>query len=244
MRKLFFGLLFILSLLFFLYLNFPFERFIESSLCKRGITAQKVEFHRLPPEVVLKEVRAPALPFPLELVRLKPSLNLKEFSYYCRVCKGEVEGKFTNPLTYFSFKAKGIEVGKCYGEKVKLEGKAAGEGYFKLKRGELTAGEGEVKGSSLKLKGVAFGLFQAELLDLGEFKGSYRVIGKNLLELKGKGSGRDADYELSGSLNFNPKRPGSSYLNLKITVKVKKEPLKGKSFTFNLRGSVNNLRLW
>ncbi|MEO2065439.1 MAG: hypothetical protein ABGX17_02940, partial [Desulfurobacteriaceae bacterium] len=89
-----------------------------------------------------------------------------------------------------------------------------------------------------------FGLFQAKLLDLGEFKGSYRTIGKNLVEVKGKGEGKDAYYTVSGSISINPKRPSNSYVNLKVSVRVKKEPLKGKRFTFNLRGSLNNLRLW
>ncbi len=242
MRKVIYGALFILLTLVFLYATFPFERFIESSLCSRGVVAQEVLFNRFPPQVVLKGVKVKGLPFQVELLKVKPNLPLKEFNYYCKVCSGTVEGKFTYPVTYFSFKASGVEVGKCYSSSVKFGGKLKGEGFFKLSQNDLTGGKGSLEGESLKLKGMAFGLFTADLLDLGSFKGSYRVIGKNLIEVEGEGSGKDADYRVSGSINFKPQSPANSYLNLKIRVKVKRGPLKGKSFSFKVRGEAANLR--
>ena len=242
MRKLTYPLLFLVSFLFFLYINFPFEKFAESLICQRGITAQKVEVNRFPLEVILKGVKKRELPFKIETLKLTPSLNLKEFKYYCKVCRGEVEGKFTYPPGEVTFNARGIKLNRC--NKGKLEGELYGKGSFKFKSGNLTSGRGELRGSKLKLREFKFGLFQAKLLDLGEFKGSYRTIGKNLVEVKGKGKGKDAYYTVSGSININPKRPLNSYVNLKVSVRVKKEPLKGKRFTFSLRGSLNNLRLW
>jgi len=244
MKKLGYALLFLLSLVFFLYLNFPFERFIQARLCQRGITASELEFKRFPPEVILKEVKLPGLPFRIETLTVKPHIPLKKFDYLARMCGGKVWGSFTYPVTEVVFHLQGIKPETCYRTRVRLKGELSGEGFFRLKEKNLTAGQGSLKGEKLELEGFSFGLFQAELLSLGTFKGSYSVEGKNLIEFKGRGSGKDADYWLSGTVNYNPKKPTASYVNLKITVLVKKEPLKGKRFTFKLRGLAENLRLW
>ncbi|WP_457677872.1 hypothetical protein [Thermovibrio sp.] len=243
MRRLLYGLLFLGALLLFLYLNFPFERFIDATLCKKGVEAREVLFKRFPPEVILKEVKVKELPFKLDCVEVKP-VSPKEFFYAAELCGGKVKGFFTYPLNYLNFNAEGIRIERCTKSNIKVYGELSFKGNLSFKGKDLEGGEGELSLKSLKVGKIKFGLFSFNLLNLGNFKGRYEVKRRNSIDINGEGKGRDADYKVKGKINYNPKVPQDSYLNLKVQVKVKREPFKGKEFDFTVRGSLENLRVW
>jgi type II secretion system protein N len=247
-KKLGYLLLFSFLFLLFGYLNFPFERVLSSFLCERGIYAEKVEFKRLPPELLIEGLRVKELPFEverLELSFLPSSLFAREksFTFRARACGGELRGRGTYPLGTLKFTVSGVQLKSC-SELKGISGELKGEGELSFVKGSLSSGSGKFYLSNLSLFSVEFGLFRAELLELGKLEGDYRVKEKNLVWLEGKGKGKDANLSFSGSLRFNPESPKSSYLNLKVKVTLKKEPLEGRKFTFRIRGSLNSLRVW
>jgi len=246
MRKLLYLLLFLFLTLFFLYLTFPFERFVRAELCDRGISYASLKLRRFPLQIELEEVKAPYLPFKVERLTVKPSLLIlfKEgtpVKFKAYLCGGKIEGWFTYPLRELSYRLCSVVIGRCV-EGGAVDGALSSSGALTFSGRDLIRGVGEFSINDFTLKNLSFGLFSTEKLTFEEVKGTYEVRKKNLVEVEAEGHGKEGSFELKGSLSYNPKEPLSSYASFKIKVKLKKEPFNGKEFNFTVRGNLRELR--
>ncbi|WP_456435874.1 hypothetical protein [Thermovibrio ammonificans] len=239
MRKLGYLVLFLVLTAVALYFTFPFDRLVGYEACKRGLSFSSVEVKRLPPEVVFRSVCFGSLPVCFERLSVEPR-GTHRFRFYAEACGGSVGGELTYPVGKVEFKAEGLKLGRCGGD---LKGKLSGEGSLELKGGKLVGGSGELLFSNLEVSNLKFGLFSFETLRLGRVTVKYRVEGVNRVKLTVTGSGPDALLRASGYLNVNPANPASSYLNAKVHVTAESGDLKGKSFTFTLRGTLKDLEV-
>jgi len=242
MRKALYILAFFIFFFLFLYLTFPFKRVAESYLCSLNLNYKELEVKRFPLRLSLKGVELPGLPFLVERLSLEPSLTTllsskKRVKFRAELCGGRAEGYFTYPLGTVNYTLKSVELKECFRGSVK-SGELSSAGSLEFKRGELTGGSGDFTVKNLSLEGLSFGLLKAPELRFNRVDGLYRVKGKNLVEIEAQGEGDEARFKATGVLNYNPRAPMSSYLSLKLAFN-----LKGSEFKFNVRGSLNTLRL-
>jgi len=233
---------FLVSFSLSLYLTFPFERIVKKALVDRGLNPVGLHFNHFPPEVEIAE-----LPFKglvLKSVRVKPA-GLKSFNAQATLCGGKISAEFNYPLKELKFEVNRLKIEKCPLKlQVKLAGNVDGKGSLDFKGKNIVAGKGKFLLSDVHLKDIEFGIFSFKELNLGNGELSYTVSSKNYLSIKGKLNGKDAEVSVKGGLSYNPKNVSSSYLNLKVNVKVKSGKLSGQKFNFTVRGNVNSLRFY
>ena len=248
MRKFLYFVLFLFLTLFFLYLTFPAERFVEAELCKRGISHGPVlkvkKFPYL--KVELYELKVPGVPFKIPYLSVKPSpliLLGKEapVEFSGSACGGEVKGWFTYPFKGLSYHLCMLSIEECLGDS-RVGGRLSSSGTLTFSGKELAKGIGEFSIDNFTLKNLTFGLFSTEKLTFEKVKGTYEVKRKNLIEVEAEGHGKEGQFELKGEVNYNPTEPLSSYGSFKIRVKLETEPFNGKEFNFTVRGNLKELR--
>jgi len=241
-RAVYFAFFFV-SFLVFLYLTFPFERFVESALCKRGIPYEKVEVERLPLAVKVEGVKYRSAYFK-EIVVYPELLTLpreeKEFRAVADFCSGNVIADFDYPLKNLSFEVKKVSLYCLLKNKFShVAGTLFGEGrlYFKSGGFILSNGKGRFIVRDISLKGVKFGVFELPEVKLGEVELNYSVKGKNYVELNLKGEGT-VKLKGSGFFRVNMRNFDNSYLSLRLTVVLGDRP-----FNFRISGYLSNLRV-
>jgi type II secretion system protein N len=251
MRRFYPLLIFLISFPIFLYLSFPIERFVEGELCKRGVSYQKVEVERFPLEVKVKEVRLPSPPISLEEVLVIPDLKSlltgkKRVKLLLEACGGRGEVDFDYPPSNLEFDLRSLKVERCVNDlPVKVTGDLFLKGNLKLD-GEkllLKGGKGSFTLENLKVGELSFGLFSIPGLNLGSVKGTYSVKRENAVDLEAEGSGKDAEVSVKGYINVNLKSPKNSYVNLRVKVRPKIAPLKGRTFSFRIKGFVEKVKI-
>ncbi len=233
---------FILSLLFSLYLTFPFDRIATKIMVDRGLTPVGVEFRHFPPELLIGELPVGSLT--LKNVAVKP-VGVKKFSVEGNVCGGKFRLELTNPIGHLTFKLNSLKLENCPLKiPVGVKGSIDATGNLVLKEKHVVGGKGKAVLLDVLLEDVNFGLFSFKKLDLGEGNIGYAVKSRDYISIKGNLKGKDAEVTVSGGFNYNPSNLLNSYLNLRVTVKLKKGKLAGKEFNFTIRGNVNSLRLY
>ncbi len=242
MKKLLYGLLFVLLTLFFTYITFPFERLISGEFCGE-LSYENLSFTRFPPKLTLYGLSVPNSGLKVKYVELKPSLlsllrGKNEFSFEGALCEGTFKGEASYPVREVVFNISGLKLSKCLNS---VRGSLSGKGELLFKGRDLTGGKGEFTVSKLNLLNLNFGLFKFASLNLGDLKADYSVKGKNLIKVKGESSGNDASLKVKGEVFYRPKTPLDSYVNFSVKVKVKREPFNGREFTFSIRGNIRNL---
>ena len=248
MRKILYGLLFFIALLVSLYLTFPFERFVENTLCKKGIEYESVEFRRFPPVIIVKKFRYPSVPLTFDKLEVHPSVltlfkPYKKFHLVGYTCGGKVTANFTYPLKSLNFKLEGINVSCLLKEKtLRVKGKVYGKGtlFFGANGKDLTGGRGSFKTSDLKISGLKFGIFSLPDVKVGTARLNYIVKGKNYVELKGEAKGK-VDAKASGFMRVNLTDFNRTYLSLTVRVVLKEGPFRNKPFRFRIAGYLSNL---
>ena len=233
---------FILSLLFSLYLTFPFDRIATKILVDRGLSPVGVEFRHFPPELLIGKL--PIRGLTLENVAVKP-IGVRRFAVEGNICGGKFRLELTNPIGHLTFKLNRLKLENCPLKiPVKIMGSVDATGNLVLKGKHVVGGKGKAVLSDVLLKDVNFGLFSFKKLDLGEGNIRYAVESRNYISIKGNLKGKDADITASGGFSYNPSNFLNSYLNLRVSVKLKKSKFAGKEFNFTIRGNVNSLRLY
>ncbi len=245
MKRLTYILVFLISFSFFFYFSFPFEKVVEHELCKRGIVYSSVSVSRIPLKVKVSDVSYRNLNF--EEVSISPDLfsffgKFKKFKASLRVCGGTLNVDASFPLRDLSFQISSITVSRCFQRlPFKLDGQLYGSGKFRFVRKGVDDGNANLKLKSFKVNELSFGILSLRSADLGDGILNVDVGRKNLLKIRLKLSGRDADVFSDGVLRVNEKDVGDSYVNLKFKVKVKKQPFNGKDFNFSLKGRLMEL---
>ncbi|TCK04637.1 hypothetical protein [Phorcysia thermohydrogeniphila] len=249
MKKFYPFLIFLLSFPVFLYLSLPIERFVEGELCKRGISYGKVEVERFPPKVEVKKLSLLSLPFSIEEVEIFPEISSifsgsKRLKISLKACSGEGEIELDYPVSSLEFFLESLNVAKCVKElPVKVEGLLSLSGKFRLdaEKKLLKGGRGSFSLQNVKVGELSFGLFSIPGLNLGKVEGTFTVKRENVVSLEAKGAGRDAEISVKGYINVDLRIPKRSYLNLKVKVKPKVAPLKGRTFSFRIKGFAENV---
>lgn len=242
MKKILYGLLFVLLTLFFTYITFPFERLISRELCSK-LSYQALSFDRFPPKLTLYGLEIPKGSLKVDYLELKPIfLSLlkgkREFKFKGALCRGTFNGEASYPVSKVSFNLLDIRLSRCLNS---VQGSLSGKGELLFKGKNLTGGKGDFVVSNLNLLNLNFGLFKFTSLNLGNLKASYSIERENLIKLKGRSSGNDASLKFKGEVFYRPETPLDSYVNLSVKVKVKREPFNGREFSFSIRGNIRNL---
>ena len=242
-------LIFLLSFPLFLYLSFPLERVVERELCKREIGYTEVEVEKFPPKLRVKGLELPQLPFSIEEAVVLPDLESilsgdRRLNVSLKVCGGEGEVKLNYPLSELTFHLKSLRLSRCVKElpfKVRGLFSAAGEVSLRVQKALLEKGRGSFSVERLELGELSFGPFSLPGLNLGKLKGTFVVKRENVVSLEAEGKGKDADVKVRGYINVNLRYPGKSYVNLRVKVKPKVALLKGRTFTFRVKGFAENV---
>jgi len=253
MKKLLYALLFIFLTLFFLYLSFPFERFIGDRLCERGISYADLKVSKIPLRIEIDSLRVPSLPFKVEKLVLKPSFKIfllrgpVPIAFEGALCGGKVEGELTYlfsnsySLKDISYRVSGLKVETCLNSPF-LSGELASYGSLTFEEGNLMGGSGKFSMKNLTLKPSSLALVKEGELFFEKAEGTYGVKGRNLVEIEAQGEGGDGSFKVKGEVNYNPRAPLYSYGSFRIKVKLEKEPFNGKEFDFTVRGNLKDLR--
>jgi len=249
MRKLIVALIFLLSFPFFLYLTFPIERFVENGLCRQKISCRKVEIRRLPLKVELDDVKIPSLPFELDKVVVTPQVSSllskeKKFNVLAQACGGILRTDASYPVRSVKFKLEKLRVENCLKKKslpLSISGTLFGSGTLSLRKNSLIGGAGNFKLQNLQLKKIVFGLLSLRSASLGDVKVTYKVKRKNVVDVEAQGKGRDGKLSVKGYINLNIRRIEKSYVNLKVKLIPYVEPFKGQTFSFRIKGFLDNL---
>ena len=249
MRKLIVVLIFLLSFPFFLYLTFPIERFVENSLCHQKISCKKVEVRRLPLKVELDDVKLSFLPFKFDKVIINPQVSSllseeKRFNVLARVCGGILKADANYPVHSVKFKLEKLRVENCLKKSslpFSISGNLFGGGTLSFAKNSLVSGSGNFKLQNLKLRKIAFGLLSLPSADIGNVKVTYKVKRKNVVDIDVKGKGKDARLSVKGYVNLNARQIERSYVNLRVKLTPYVEPFKGQTFSFRIKGFLENL---
>jgi type II secretion system protein N len=251
MRRLYLLLIFLISFPIFLYFSFPIERFVEGELCKRGINYKKVEIERLPLKIKVQGLKLSSLPFSVEEALVLPDLESfltgkKHLKVFLRACDGVGKVELDYPISNLEFSASSFKLEKCIKKlPVKVTGNLSLKGKAKLDSNKLLlkSGRGNFALENLKIGELSLGLFSIPSLNLGSIKGTYTVKRDNVIDLEAEGNGSDAEVSVKGYINADLKNPERSYLNLRVKVKPKVAPLKGRIFSFRIKGFVENVKV-
>ncbi len=249
LRKLWLIPVFVFGLLVSVYLSFPFDRLLERYLCSFDVSYSSLKVKKLPLEVELSGLRFKSFPVVINRLSVKPDfLSLisseKSFNVDIKACSGKAKATFTYPLKKLAFSIKGVRLKDCVGNvPVSVGGNLAARGEFLFNPIDLAIlkGSGKFSVANLQLGKLDFGLLSIERVDLGTLNGSYKVKRKNYIRISALGKGRDAELNVNGAIEINPKNFANSYVNLKLEIKLLSGKLKGKRFSFRLKGFVRNL---
>ena len=249
MRKLIVVLIFLLSFPLFLYLTFPIERFVENSLCRQKISCKKVEVRRLPLKVELDDVKLSFLPFEFDKVIINPQVSSllskeKRFNVLARVCGGILKADANYPIRSVKFKLEKLRVDDCLKKSslpFSISGVLFGSGTLSFTKNSLVGGLGNFKLQNLKLRKIAFGLLSLQSADIGDVKVTYKVKRKNVVDIDVQGKGKDARLSVKGYVNLNVRQIEKSYVNLRVKLTPYVEPFKGQTFSFRIKGFLENL---
>ncbi len=242
---------FLVGLLVSIYINFPLERFVESRLGDLGVRYESLEVNRFPIVLKLKEVNVEKLPVKIEELTVHPSvLSLisreKHFAVDAKLCSGVIQADVDYPLRSVKFSIEGLKVEDCKNSSIlDISGYLSGRGDFQINPASLSviAGSGEFGIRELRVGNLKFGVLSFPGIGLGDLNGSYKVERDNLISILAKSSGKDAQLMLSGTVELNLKNLSGSYVNLKVGIKFLSGRLKGKKFSFKLRGFAKNLSI-
>ena len=230
----------VVSFLFFLYLTFPFERIALRTFHRYGLNPANLSFNRLPP--CLKVGKLPFGAVTLKNLSAYPTLS--GFKLNGELCSGKFSVETDRHLKSVKFKIESLKIQNCPIRTAKLKGTVEGNGSLSFKGKNLKGGTGTFFLKGISLSKVNFGLFSFNLLELGSGNFKYKVAGRNYVKVSGELAGSDASVKVKGSVSVNPNRLERSYVNLRVSVKIKSGSLKGKRFNFSLRGNVNSLRIY
>ena len=249
MKKIWPFLIFLLSFPVFLYLSLPLERLIEGELCKRGVSYAEISVKRFPPTIEIKDLKVSQLPFSIKEVVVSPDLSSilagsKRLKIFLKACGGDGKVELDYPVSDLNFRLESLNVSRCIKKlPVRVTGlfSATGKLHLEAQKALLKGGRGSFYLKNLKLKELSFGLFSVPGLDLGKLKGTFTVKRENVVSVEAEGKGSDADINVKGYINVNLKNPKKSYVNLRVKVKPKVAPLKGRTFSFRIKGYEENV---
>jgi type II secretion system protein N len=245
MRKFLYGILFLVSFLFFAYLTFPLEAMVESQLLNRGILYESISASKFPLKVKIEKVSFKGLV--IDEISLSPDIfsifgKIKNLNAELNLCGGKLNMKFTYPLKEVLFKAYSLDVSRCLQEfPFKVKGAVSGHGNFEVNGRKIEKGNAKFDVNSLEVDNLTFGILDLKSANFGNGEISVSVKKRNLLNIEINLSGRDVDVISTGILRFNSRDFSNSYVNLNFKLKVKKQPFNGKTFNFKLKGRLMEL---
>ncbi|ADY73967.1 hypothetical protein Dester_1335 [Desulfurobacterium thermolithotrophum DSM 11699] len=252
MRKAVVIFLLLMSFPIFLYLNFPLKRFVENSLCHRKIFYKSVGVRKFPLKIEIEKLKISPLPFVFDKVVIVPEVRSflaekKELEVLATLGnKGALKIDTDYPISKVKFQLKDLKLESFVGLfslPFSVVGTLLGNGSLYLEKGNLMAGSGSFKVNDLKAEKISFGLLSLPSVDLGKIEGVYKVRGKNFLNVEAKGFGKDTDLFVKGYVNLNLKEMKKTYINLKIRLTPKVKPFKGKNFSFEIKGYLENISI-
>jgi hypothetical protein len=122
-----------------------------------------------------------------------------------------------------------------------ISGTLLGSGTLSLTRNSLVGGSGNFKLQNLRLEKIAFGLLSLKSANLGNVKLTYKVKRKDVVDIEAHGKGREGKLSVKGYINLNIRRIEKSYVNLRVKLIPYVEPFKGQTFSFRIKGFLDNL---
>ncbi|WP_163328290.1 type II secretion system protein GspN [Desulfurobacterium thermolithotrophum] len=251
MRKVVVVFLFLMSFPIFLYLNFPLKRFVENSLCHRKISYKSVEVRKFPLKIEIENLKVPSFPLVFNEVVIIPEVRSllaekKNLEVLATLGEGLLKIDTDYPISKLRFQLKDLKLESFLGLfslPFSVVGTLLGNGSLYLEKENLTAGSGSFKVNDLKAEKISFGLLSLPSVDLGKVEGVYKVRGKNFLNVEAKGFGKDTELFVKGYVNLNLKEVKKTYINLKIRLIPKVKPFKGKNFSFEIKGYLENVSI-